>query len=201
MNNTIFADRLKEARTAAGLTQAELCKRAGVTAATISAYESADGSKGKNPSLDNALKLAQALNVSLDWLCGFNVKHTAPPIVGFLKLLVELDKTIAISFDEVDLLHVRDNCTLKNALAELSDDDLQVNRDYCKSRGEEITYFVYAAVFHNYHIQHFIEEWQKMRSLYKSNTIDEDLYNLWLDKQFDDIGKTMMKECDPNAHN
>lgn len=66
----IFARRLRKARERAKLRQCDLSEKAGVTAATISAYESYDGSKGKRPSLDNALKLATALNVSLDWLCG-----------------------------------------------------------------------------------------------------------------------------------
>lgn len=32
-----------------------------------------------------------------------------------------------------------------------------------------------------------MSEWQKMYDLYSSKTIDENLYNLWLDKQYKDI--------------
>lgn len=73
MARTIFAIRLKEARTKAGIKQTELARIVHVTPVTISSYERADteGSTiGKNPSLENALKIARALHVSLDWLCG-----------------------------------------------------------------------------------------------------------------------------------
>lgn len=67
---TIFARRLREARIKAGLKQSDLAEKTGITAASISAYESSDGAKGKNPSLENAKKIASVLNVSLDWMCG-----------------------------------------------------------------------------------------------------------------------------------
>ena len=65
-----FKERLREARTKAGLKQSELSEMSNVTAATISAYECSDGKKGQNPSLENAARLAKALNVSIDWLYG-----------------------------------------------------------------------------------------------------------------------------------
>ena len=92
MDNNLFSERLKEARLTAKLKQTELAKLSGVTAATISAYERADDGKGKNPSLENALKLAQALNVSLDWLCGTTVSNERVQVSDFLKMLVKLDK-------------------------------------------------------------------------------------------------------------
>lgn len=191
MNNTIFAERLREARTAAKLTQAQLSMEAGVTAATISAYESADGNKGKNPSLENALKLAQALNVSLDWLCGFSVRTEKAPIVDFLKLLVTLDEYTCITFDEVDLIDKDVQAIMKEAYSSLDDDELWMNHCACVSNNEKEDWMVYATVFHNGYIERFIREWQKMRELYRSNTIDKDLYNLWLNKQFLDIEKQM----------
>ena len=68
--STLFAQRLKQARTDKKMKQSELSEISGVSIATISAYESADGTKGKNPSLENARSLAKALGISLDWLCG-----------------------------------------------------------------------------------------------------------------------------------
>lgn len=70
MDISIFSKRLKEARRAKDFTQAQLAKQSGVTAATISAYENTDSKKGCNPSLENAAKLAEVLDVSFDWLCG-----------------------------------------------------------------------------------------------------------------------------------
>ena len=74
---TIFAKRMKEAREKCKLKQNILALKVGVTPQTISAYENAEtDGKGKNPTLENAVAIANVLNVSLDWLCGRDV-HTA----------------------------------------------------------------------------------------------------------------------------
>lgn len=187
MNNTIFAERLREVRTAAKLTQADLSKKAGVTAATISAYESADGSKGKNPSLDNALKLAAALNVSLDWLCGFTVRTEKAPIIEFLKLLVALDEHTGISFDRADFADEAVQNILTKAYSDIDQEDFMLEHEYSMQCHEKFTFRLYTATFQDFFIQKFIRDWQKMRDLYKSRTIDKDLYNLWLNKQYNEI--------------
>ncbi len=67
-NSQIFAERLKSARNKKHLSQAELAKGVGVSAATISSYETPNGTK--IPALDKAAAIASELDVSLDWLCG-----------------------------------------------------------------------------------------------------------------------------------
>lgn len=63
---TIFTERLKELRLKKGLTQTELGEKVGVTKQTIINYE-----KGTTePSFENLIKLADLLEVSLDWLFG-----------------------------------------------------------------------------------------------------------------------------------
>ena len=52
----------------------------------------------------------------------------------------------------------------------------------------------FVAYFKNDYIQSFIRDWQKMRELYKSRTIDKDLYTLWLNKQYSDIGTQIKKD-------
>ena len=65
-----LADRIKQLRTEAGLSQAELAERIGSTdARQISRYE-----HGRiTPSLDAAVRLAEALDVSLDYLAIENI--------------------------------------------------------------------------------------------------------------------------------
>lgn len=71
----IFAEKMREARIKTGFSQAELSKRTGISAATLSTYESSE--KPKNPPIDKAIAIAKSLNVSLDWLCGLdNPKKT-----------------------------------------------------------------------------------------------------------------------------
>src|SRR3954451_11366847 len=57
-------DRLRESRTAAGLTQAELARRAGVSRGLVTAIET-----GRHvPAVDAALRLASALGESVETL-------------------------------------------------------------------------------------------------------------------------------------
>lgn len=62
----VIADRLRLARFGRGLTQGELSKLSGVHKNSIQVYEI-----GKAlPGAKNLIALADALEVSLDWLCG-----------------------------------------------------------------------------------------------------------------------------------
>lgn len=63
-----FAERLKEARIKANISQSELSKITGIAPATLSTYENIENPK--SPPTDKAAIIAKALNVSLDWLCG-----------------------------------------------------------------------------------------------------------------------------------
>ena len=61
-----FAERLKELRKQAHLTQVELAKRLGIGQSSY-----ADWERGKKkPTQDNLVKIAQVLNVSIDYLVG-----------------------------------------------------------------------------------------------------------------------------------
>ena len=75
LDMTLFAQRLKEARNSKGLTQKELSDLSGVSTVMISQYERGDISTGKNPALNNVYSLANALEVSIDWLCGLTEKQ------------------------------------------------------------------------------------------------------------------------------
>ena len=66
----IFPERLRTAREHRKLSQGELADRAGLQASAISHFETA----GRKPSFDNLKKLADALNVSTDYLLGRTVE-------------------------------------------------------------------------------------------------------------------------------
>ena len=66
-----FAKRMKEQREKLGLTQAQLGDKINVSAQTISAYEkNISSDKGKTPTLDKVIAIANVLGVSIDYLCG-----------------------------------------------------------------------------------------------------------------------------------
>lgn len=59
-----IARRLETTRNALGLSQAQLCRHAGIAANTYSQYESGNG----RPSLDYAMRLCQTFGLTLDWI-------------------------------------------------------------------------------------------------------------------------------------
>ena len=91
----IFSSRLKEWRIKKKLTQQQLGERAGCTTATVFSYESGNV---KNPSLSIAVKLAEVLNLSMDWLLGF--RSTYPESKHDPNVLHP--KTRVINYDDIN---------------------------------------------------------------------------------------------------
>lgn len=83
-----FGERLKAARKAHGITQAELAKLAGISQTTI-----ADIERGRNKGSTEVLKLAKSLEVSPDWLAtGKGTRElsnvaSAPDVRGYVPLI------------------------------------------------------------------------------------------------------------------
>lgn len=93
MSLMIFAERMKQTREKMGLKQKELAQKIYVTPTTISAYEKSDTEgNGKKPTLENAVSIAKALNVSLDWLAGLSDNQTSEGIekISAKKLLFSI---------------------------------------------------------------------------------------------------------------
>lgn len=68
-NRKIFSERLFNARKEKNLTQAKLGEMVDVSSACISEYENPSGKK--QPTLIKIYQLANALGVSIDWLCDY----------------------------------------------------------------------------------------------------------------------------------
>ena len=62
----VFPSRLKKARELRGLSQAEVAARSGMQVSAVSHFETG----GRKPSFDNLRRLAQALDVTTDYLIG-----------------------------------------------------------------------------------------------------------------------------------
>ena len=69
-----FPGRLKEARDLRGLSQAELAGRSGLQPSAVSHFETG----GRKPSFDNLMLLADALQVTTDYLLGRTDVVSAP---------------------------------------------------------------------------------------------------------------------------
>jgi len=75
--------RIKEARERRGITQAELAGRCNLHVTAISAFESGR----RSPCIENLIKLAIALRVSVDWLLDIRVEGIAmnPASIALVK--------------------------------------------------------------------------------------------------------------------
>lgn len=69
----MFGEKLKEIREESKMTQKQLADKIGVNRATIAGYET----KGKEPSYNTLIKIAQTLNCSLDYLLGYKEKDNS----------------------------------------------------------------------------------------------------------------------------
>lgn len=67
-----FSERLKDLRKQAGLTQVDVARKLGISQQAYASWERG----AKKPTQENLVKIAQILNVSVDYLVG-NLKETS----------------------------------------------------------------------------------------------------------------------------
>lgn len=97
-NRKLFAERLRHAReTLRGLTQSQLAEKTGLPATSISHFENPEGTR--KPSFDNLRRLANALDVTTDYLLGRSDDHVGLTVDNALfrdvQNLSDQDKTFA----------------------------------------------------------------------------------------------------------
>ena len=82
-NRKLFAERLRDARERLrGLTQAQLAEKTGLPSTSISHFENPEGTR--KPSFDNLRRLANALEVTTDYLLGRSNDHVGMPVADTL---------------------------------------------------------------------------------------------------------------------
>lgn len=163
-----FAKRLKEARQKKGWSQSELAKAAKTTATTVSKYEA--GNETSKPSLELAATFAQALEVSLDWLCGIE-QNT--------------EKANRITdFDVKSYLY-----SLVRIVTELSTD---IKTEGVKLGGENAV----SITIPNNVIGSFIVKVSDLLKVYRAGSLTEDLYITCVDKIVNDYSSKYDFEFD-----
>lgn len=183
----IFATRLQERRKALNLSQKALGDKIGVTPQTISAYEkSGSGEKGKMPTLDKAIALAEKLEVSLDYLCGIDAPkedREMGSLRGIAECLIEIARYV--------------RCYGGVKTRKLTEDEyLAVN---CGLPDEYATETTSMAVFtmDNPALAHFFETKNKLMGLYQDGVIDESLYGEILKGQLANLAATKVTRKTP----
>lgn len=154
MANT-FSSRIMELRKSLGMNQTEFSKLIGSTQAALSGYENGD----RIPSYEILLSIAKTFNISLDWLCGLSNKKSLENSIttydDLFRLFINILETRYTEFDTIPIIDVidTDNATVILTLHE------------------------------DPNMQQFFTEWCKIFELHCNNTIDDELYHLWIEKE------------------
>lgn len=149
-------ERLKALRKEQDISQGELAKIAGVTAAAISSYERE--SDPKFPPVKTLIKFAETFRVSLDWLCGIDDEQ-----LRGLNTYQDAIQAFAALGDAFDLTVESEKRTPETPF--------------------DSPEYKLTLTFDDSTLLDFVQSWSKIYSLYKSGTIDHSLYSLWLKQE------------------
>ena len=158
-----FAERLKQIQKQKGMTQKELALKLEMSPTTLSAYMR----DAKSPSLDVAYNIANKLNVSIGWLCGESgASGTLLSYADLLRMLVKTVDESSVDFHVANITE-RDANPYAETYSELTTSD----RVVCC----------------------FFEDWCRVRDLFKSGTIDTEMYEGWLEKRLKKYENTPLR--------
>ncbi len=149
----IFAIRIKQIREKMELNQTDFAKFIEIKQQTLSGYERSI----MKPPLDVARNIAEKCNVSIDWLCGLSEKESYSDNIetygDAIRLLLKLEISLDICICSE---YINSDIDGFNRLSTIS--------------------------FGNDKMKDFLFEWDKMKELHDKDTIDDDVYNLWIEK-------------------
>lgn len=169
-NFLTFADRLKDLRLKMGMTQVKFAEFIGCTSTTLSAYEN----NLKRPSIDILMDIAERCTVSMDWLLGLS--EVMDPgdkprrYSDIIKMLLNIEEYIDIGIYT----------------------EWKGNTDPYNESPSYDPYLLAEITFGNQLMKEFIVEWEKMKRLHDDRTIDDDVYNLWIEKTLNKYNKELV---------
>lgn len=169
---TVFAKNMEAQRKRLKLYQKDIAEKTGLTKAAISSYE-----KGtKLPNLENAVKIANALDTTVDELCG-------------------MKSSVATMSTYSDLLEVLMNIVdMTNAdVSALREDEVKYG-----DKGDPFTLTTYLCdlKIENETLHNLVKDWEKILKLYREKTIDEELYEAWKMKKKQDYHRYPLYDKD-----
>mgnify|MGYP002589580435 FL=1 len=176
MNNPkmqVFATRLREIRNDNHMTQKEFAQKIGVTPAALSAYEN----NQKNPSVAVLQRIGENFDVSLTWLCGVAQRKSVN------KVFTTYTDILEMFFDIMSIAKLNVYPTSKT--------EKDVNGDSVEMWG---------IMFSDPNLKTFLSDWQRMRGLYISGAIDQDLYLIWLEREVKKYNFSIIPELEIPMH-
>ena len=167
--NKVFAERLRSLRAEQDITQKELADKIGITAASLSSYETGM----KTPSMSVVRNIAAVCGVSTDWLCGLsNRKTTGSADITYADIINML---LRIESSGVSMTLKSER--IRNVIGDTTE--------------------VYGALFfRDINLARFISEWGNLKVLHDNNTIDDNLYALWTGQQIEKLNFPIVPDDD-----
>lgn len=163
-NNDSFATRLKQLRQKMNLSQRDFAESLGISAMSISTYES----NTKSPSIETVIKIANTYNVSIDWLCG-------------LRSISALNEKPQNYSDIIRLLFKIEESNIDGFKMDSFIDQFNIQTTNISFRDD----FLYS----------FVNEWKKMYDVHKQQIIDDEMYDLWIEKTLKKYDKPITHSC------
>lgn len=119
------------------------------------------------PPYETLIIIAQQCHVSLDWLCGLS------DIVNTTGRLEKYDDIIRLLFK----------------LESASIDGFSLN-SYIRDYGSKVS----EISFTDNNLYEFLGDWQKMREVYNKSIIDDEMYDLWIEKTLKKYNKPIIHD-------
>ncbi|MGN1379981.1 MAG: helix-turn-helix domain-containing protein [Bacilli bacterium] len=173
-NKGVFGGRILELRKKLKLSQDEFAKKTSISTQSISKYE-----LGENvPGIDTVFKIANACNVSIDWLCGKEEKNSRieqdiSNDEEALRTIVKLGNYYGESF----------NFLFSDGHHCLSENEINRYKDFDKNKMEIVFYI------EDSYVTQFFKEYMKLKELKDTGVINQDMFDTWVYSRIKDITK------------
>ncbi|MDE7431829.1 MAG: helix-turn-helix domain-containing protein [Lachnospiraceae bacterium] len=154
-----FSSRIKELRKKSNQTQSQFAEFIGTTQGALSGYENGD----RTPSYEILIAIAQKCNVSIDWLCGLSDKMTLNDQITTYK---EFFRLFLTAFD------IKYQIDAPVEFIETIIDTINADK-----------MSVLITLHADPNFQSFFSKWYDIFKLHREGTIDDDLYEMWIEKQ------------------
>ena len=177
--DTKYFQRIKERRLAKGFTQKQLAEMASISPTSYIAYERGN----KTPPIDVAARIANCLEVSIDWLFGLETKNTSVEFKSMADV-IEAFLPSALTFEHVKMYQKDIPITEDDTVSEYDKEFELYGEEY-----ENEKHCTHWAVFEirNTILANFFQSWAKLYALYINGDIEGDMYTAWVEKRLGDM--------------
>lgn len=176
-----FGRRLKQARQQKEWTQKELSEKAGVSQNSLSAYENL----GKIPSLEVGARIAEALDVSLDWLCGLSEQTGSIPSMktygDVYRMLLDINASFPAVRARTETLPAQSDPTIdaEEAFDAYYGVDANTGDEYWVDSSWGIL------EIRDSRIANFLLGWTELSRLSRERIVQQEVLDAWLWKRID----------------